>query len=231
MKKSFTLLELVFVVVVIGILSAIIIPSTRSDNLREAAIQVVSHIRYTQHLAMIDDKFDTNPASKWYKKRWQIQFANTVGSGNSWSYMIYSDSLGDSTGTPDVNEHAKNPLNPAKFLTGGYSAGNIAYDDSMGRDTAELNLGKKYSITDVDFSAGCEIASSRQRIFFDYLGRPFYGSPHLQTKPYHNETNVKKLNSDCKILLCTHFPCTSATSNEKVTIVIEPETGYAYIDG
>jgi hypothetical protein len=198
--------------------------------LREAAIQVVSHIRYTQHLAMIDDKFDTSD-SNWYKNRWQIQFANTVGSGNSWSYMIYSDSLGGSTGTPDINEHAKNPMNPAKFLTGGYSAGNIAYNDSMGRDTSELNLGRKYSIADVDFTDGCSIASDKQRIFFDYLGRPFYGGPHLQTKPYHNETNVKKLNSDCKILLCAHSPCISASSNEKITIVIEPETGYTYIGG
>ncbi len=230
MKKSFTLLELVFVVVVIGVLSAIIIPSTRSDNLREAAIQVVSHIRYTQHLAMIDDKLDTSD-SNWYKNRWQIQFSNTVGSGNSWSYMIYSDSLGNSTGTPDVNEHAKNPLNPSKYLTGGYSAGNIAYNDPQKRDTKELNIGKKYEIVDVDFSAGCEVASTRQRIFFDNLGRPFYGGPHLQIKPYHNETNVKKLSSNCNIALCTHSPCSSALNSEKLTIVIEPETGYTYISG
>lgn len=38
-------------------------------------------------------------------------------------------------------------------------------------------------------------------------------------------------NSACKILLCTYSPCTSASSSEKITIVIEPETGYAYIDG
>ena len=59
MKKAFTMLELVFVLVVIGILAAVMIPNMQSTALREAAIQVVSHIRYTQHLAMIDDKFDT----------------------------------------------------------------------------------------------------------------------------------------------------------------------------
>ena len=83
MRKAFTLLELVFVLVVIGILAAVIIPSTRTNPVREAAIQLVSHIRYTQHLAMVDDKFDIANAT-WYKDRWLISFV-----GNQ--YSIVSD--------------------------------------------------------------------------------------------------------------------------------------------
>ena len=60
MKKAFTMLELVFVIVVIGILAAAIIPSTRTNPAQEAAIQLLSDIRYTQHLAMIDDKYGQN---------------------------------------------------------------------------------------------------------------------------------------------------------------------------
>ena len=56
-KKAFTMLELVFVIVVSGILAATFIPRFDRDNLQEAADQVISHIRYTQHLAMVDDKF------------------------------------------------------------------------------------------------------------------------------------------------------------------------------
>lgn len=81
MKKAFTLLELVFVIVVIGILAAVIIPNTRTNPVREAAIQLVSHIRYTQHLAMVDDKFDATN-NNWYKNRWQIVFA-----GNEYSIV------------------------------------------------------------------------------------------------------------------------------------------------
>ena len=73
MKRAFTLLELVFVIVVVGVLAAVIIPSTKTNPVREAAIQLVSHIRYTQHLAMVDDKFDATN-NNWYKNRWQIHF-------------------------------------------------------------------------------------------------------------------------------------------------------------
>ncbi|MBS4067289.1 MAG: type II secretion system protein [Sulfurimonas sp.] len=224
MKKAFTMMELVFVIVVIGILAAVVMPRTGSNRLNEAAIQVVSHIRYTQHLAMIDDKFDTNPTSEWYKKRWQIFFSNTEdGSNNLWAYSIFSDGAGGSTGNPDVSELAVNPLNTSKLLTGGYS-GTVQYNDLQGRNTKELLIGEKYSIVNVDFTEGCSIASNKQRIFFDNLGRPFYGSPHLQTKPYHNEINVKKLNSNCKITLTDN-------TGKDINISIEPETGYTYIGG
>ena len=79
MKKAFTMIELVFVIVVIGILAAIIIPSTRTNPVQEAAIDLVSKIRYTQHLAMVDDKYDRANAN-WFKENWQIEFdtgANT----------------------------------------------------------------------------------------------------------------------------------------------------------
>ncbi|WP_300367295.1 prepilin-type N-terminal cleavage/methylation domain-containing protein, partial [Hydrogenimonas sp.] len=51
-KNAFTMLELIIVIVVVGILSAIMIPRFSDDKLREAADQIMSHIRYTQHLAM-----------------------------------------------------------------------------------------------------------------------------------------------------------------------------------
>ena len=78
MKRAFTLLELVFVIVVIGILAALILPRTKTNPVQEAAIDLVSKIRYTQHLAMVDDKYNIN--GTWYKTRWQIQF-----NGNTYS--------------------------------------------------------------------------------------------------------------------------------------------------
>lgn len=83
MKKGFTLLELVFVIVVIGILAAVVIPRTRTNPVQEGAIQLLADIRYTQHLALMDDKFDAADAG-WYKNRWQIKF-----NGNT--YSIVSD--------------------------------------------------------------------------------------------------------------------------------------------
>ena len=213
MKKAFTLLELIFVIVVIGILAAVIVPNTHRSPLREAAVQLVSHIRYTQHLAMIDDKFDSADAN-WYKKRWQMKFSNVNGSDNLWAYAIFSDANAD--GNPNASETAANPMDTSRKLTGGYS-GTIEYGDVDA--TNKLNLGHKYSITNISMTGGCNITNNgKKRIFFDHLGRPIAGSLSAMTGPY---TGITLVQSTCNIIL------NSAEGN--VTIAIEPETGYAHI--
>lgn len=222
MKKAFTMMELVFVIVVIGILAAVIIPRTGSNKLREAAEQVVSHIRYTQHLAMVDDKFDANDA-QWYKDRWQIFFANTEGSNNRWSYSIFSDSTGASTGNPDINELAINPLDRSKYLTGGYSVGTVAFDDATA--TRELNIGTKYGITNVNFSANC--TTNSLRIAFDHQGRPLFDGSHLLDDAYRNGVNSLLIQNDVN-----GDPCIITMTNSEgatIDIAIEPESGYARI--
>ena len=226
MKKAFTLLELVFVIVVMGIIAAAVIPRTSSNALQEAAIQVVSHIRYTQHLAMVDDKFDSSDPT-WYKDRWQLKFSNISGTDNRWGYAIFSDYT-NKDGNPNENEIAINPLQREKRLTGGYS-GLIEYGDS--KATEELNLGHKYNINDIDFS-GCAIANDdgKKRIFFDNLGRPFTDNPELLVNT-HVDSSGKNLllTGQCQIELCDVIDCSTATSTQKVVISIEPETGYACI--
>lgn len=219
MKKAFTMLELVFVIVVIGILAAVVIPRIGSNKLQEAAIQVVSHIRYTQHLAQVDDRFNSAD-SEWYKDRWQIFFASTAGSNNQWAYSIFSDNAGASTGNPDVSETAKNPLDSSKYLTGGYSA--IPFDDS--RATFELNIGRKYGVTGVDFSANCKV--NGLRIAFDHVGRPLYDGPHLLDDSYRDGGSSRLIQYDAG-----GDPCiiTMTSSEGSVEIAIEPETGYAHI--
>lgn len=105
MKKAFTMIELIFVIVVIGILAAVIMPRTGSNKLHEAATQVLSHIRYTQHLAMVDDKFDPNDAT-WYREKWQIRFRRNSGASG---YVIFSDSI-VTQGNVNNGERAIDPL-------------------------------------------------------------------------------------------------------------------------
>jgi prepilin-type N-terminal cleavage/methylation domain-containing protein len=214
MKKAFTLLELIFVIVVIGILAAVIVPNTHRSPLREAAVQLISHIRYTQHLAMVDDKFDSADAN-WYKKRWQMKFSKVGGSDNLWAYAIFSDANAD--GNPNASETAANPMNTAKKLTGGYS-GTIEYGDVDA--TNKLNLGHKYGITNIYMTGGCNITNDgKKRISFDHLGRPIAGSLTTGvTGPYIGITLVQ---STCKVVL--------NSSEGNVTIAIEPETGYVHI--
>lgn len=130
MKKAFTMIELVFVIVVIGILAATIIPNTQTNPAPEAAIKLVSSIRYTQHLALVDDKFEQS--GHWYQNRWQLVFS---GSGNN-LYSIVSDK---------GNTYAKDPLNPQEdiddvelkgvtlTLSGGCADKTIISFDNMGR--------------------------------------------------------------------------------------------------
>ena len=70
------MIELIIVIVIAGILAAVMIPRLERDNLREAANQVVRHIQYTQHLAMVDDVYDASNSS-WYQDRWSINLCST----------------------------------------------------------------------------------------------------------------------------------------------------------
>jgi len=227
MKKAFTMLELIFVIVVAGILAAMIIPSTRTNPLQEAAIQVLSHIRYTQHLAMVDDKYDASNLDsagdpKWYKERWQIIFSSNTNSGSEMGYTIFTDTSGDSTGHPNEAEIALNPSNSNQRMTGGYTGDiNLDIDNAAYVGVDKLNIGRKYSIDSVVFSNSCDGSNgASKRISFDHLGRPLQGDISATNSAY--ESNYL-ITASCVITL-TH------SSGDDLNITIEPETGYAKID-
>ena len=212
-KPAFTMLELVFVIVAIGILSAVFIPRFGQNKLSEAANQLISHIRYTQHLALMDDKFDATDGS-WYKKRWQIVFSTADANANNQpSYSIFSDK--DADGTIDANELALNPIDKTKYLTGGVAGFNIT-NMSTFLGTKELNLGTKYKIATLTLSASC--SNDGTTIAFDHLGRPLkgplvgYGSPY----PTNDLISVP-----CDIKMTSSYGT--------ATIRIEPETGYVHL--
>ena len=77
------MLELVFVIIVVGIIAVTLVPKMQDRPLYQATLDLVSQIRYAQHLALVDDKLDKNDV-EWFKKRWQIRF-----DGNK--YSIVSD--------------------------------------------------------------------------------------------------------------------------------------------
>mgnify|MGYP002635573058 CR=1 FL=1 len=216
MKKAFTMIELVFVIVVIGILAAVIIPRSRTNPLYEAATQLVSHIRYTQHLAMVDDKFDSTTGSEWYMKRWQILFSNA---NSTLSYIIFSDYYnkdGNPNASSAYSEVAKDPSNSGKYLIGTeYSS---FFSDSSDSLNKKLDLKNSYGITNVDLSSECTYSTS-QKIAFDHLGRPLKGALNTYASAYPASTRM--ISSRCRITL--------SNSDGNVTIAIEPETGYAHI--
>ncbi len=253
MKKAFTLVELVIVLVVAGILMAMAIPRTQRDNIYDAANQLIAHIRYTQHLAMQDNRFNPSDA-QWFKGIWQIQFVQNITAGgrckksipNAWAYHIYSDRP-TYTGNPDIAELARNPEDPNIYLSGGFN-NTICVDSSENpgnvQTTSDMRLGETYNIQNIAFSNTCTTGGKNpsRRIGFDNTGRPLFGAIHNFTSPYGTNARNRLVLNTCAISLCTTDtcdPCTvnannvvtcpaPANPNERVNIAIEPESGYTH---
>lgn len=175
MKKAFTMIELIFVIVVIGILAAVIMPRSGSNKLQEAAIQVLSHIRYTQHLAMVDDKFNENNAT-WYESLWRIRFYQNTG---TWYYTVFNDK--DQNGNCDTaagkEEVAIDPLSKINM--------NISNNNN------NMDLTTKFGITNI--ASTCD--SGFLDTFFDNLGRPYFHSVSAGANPPYSNL----LMQDCNI--------------------------------
>ena len=152
------MLELVFVIVIIGIISAMVIPRMDRDSLFEAADQTLKHIKYTQHLAMTQDVYDDTLAN-WFRRRWEIQFFTCGG------YAVHSDTNMNNSANAARNESAVDPQT-GKFL---YTTATCTMP-AANTDYERVNLAGYFGITDIGFSAGC---AGNQQISFDTLGRPY----------------------------------------------------------
>lgn len=223
-KRAFTMIELVFVIVVVGILAAIMIPKLNRNASREAANQILTHIRYTQHLAMQDDKYENfvsdNPV-RWFRMRWGITFNKTSlqecsidePGVNSWKYSVFFDkSLSGNINSE--NEVANDIYKSGKLLSGGWRGISLEVCKKINK---ELNIEKRFGVTLVEFKDGC---SGMQTINFDEMGRPMRVVSTTSggaKRPYD-----RLLKKDCSITI------TDKRGNQ-TTIIIEKESGFASI--
>jgi len=206
-KNAFTMLELVFVIVVIGILAALAIPRFDRDLRQGAKDNLLSAIRHTQALALVDNK--TNPAeANWQRAFWQIRFSNPSTPNNEWVYSIGSNM--DYATSLDKNESAIDPVN-GKYM---YS-GDASPADSD--ESPNIFLTKKYGIDTVTFNdCSGSSGSTAKHIAFDNLGR-------LHRGVFGGENNYRTLvtNEDCIIT----FGFISEGISD-LNITISQQTGY-----
>ena len=210
------MIELVFAIVVLGILAAMALPRLERDTRQEAGDNVLSAIRYTQHLALMDNKIDNNNpagAKNWHRAFWQIRFANN---GGEWQYIIASNNNYDAN-LNKATEAALDPVN-GKYIYA--SNANPATDESPNNF-----LTQKYGVKTVDFTACTGRTGSAaggpgagvRHIAFDYLGRlhrGVFGATNNMSTLMHADCTIKFVFQD---------------GSDDLFILIRKDTGYANI--
>ncbi|MGD9717505.1 MAG: Tfp pilus assembly protein FimT/FimU [Sulfuricurvum sp.] len=201
MKRSaFSLLELIFVIVVIGILAALSIPNMNYSPIQQLGEQVASHIRYTQHLAMSDDKYDPTDET-WYREKWQIRFRRLM---NENGYVVFSDA--DQNRNTDTAEIAIDPLSGER-MNGfdRFEAGNLTASYGI--------LGTNLGVEQSCFTADNTLVTANEGVFaFDHLGRPYSGVSNAGSDDQY------RLAADCNLTL------TDVNGNRAI-ITVRAETG------
>jgi len=223
MKKSFSLIELIIVILIVSILYSSISFSLVDTSLNQVADQLISHINYTRHLAIKDNKMqyypinnskiEMNRSKYWFKQWWQLRIGKN---SNDYFYEIFSDSpystsnIFNKIGGP-VSEYAIDPYN---YL---YMAGNYKV-----KPDKELNL-SYYNIKIVKFNDKT-LKSGSIRLIFDNYGNLYVSEGDKgdagDINPYNKDKRVPLLKKS-KIILCQDNDC-----NKEIKICLSPRIGY-----
>jgi len=201
-KKSFSLLELLFIIVIIAIVSLSFFPKNIKNDLNLAASKIIIHLKNTRFQAMIDNKFNHDDEF-WFRERWTLKFQNCQKSIGGLYYVVYSDT--NHGGHINKGETLKDPLTQ-KWLYSNYDC------EASSNESKDILLTKEYGVTKVNIS--CNNTSTIGQLSFGYDGQVYtkLGTKSIDTYKY-------LLKETCNISLYDK-------SNNKVTISIEPNTGY-----
>lgn len=227
-RNAFTMIELVFAIVVIGILASLAMPRIERDLISEASTNILSDIRYTQHMALMENKQQAMRANanRWQQRWWKIMFDTCTQANNTRFYMIGSDDNANGNGVFARNEAANDPTNGLPmFWTNGTNCDN----GGDGTVSDRIFITDKYGITNVTFKDVAPIGRGRSctgasHIGFDYLGRPHQGFGASTIPDYRSY-----LSQDCDITFTMSTDADGDGANDTFTIRITAETGYAFI--
>lgn len=199
-KPSFTLIELLLVIIVVGLISTIPLINKETYTLEQAAKQIKLHIETTQLNSLKNDSF-TYDDVEYYKEWWKIKFMRCKNNSGLY-YVVYSDK--DRNGYIKREECALDPLTKTKLYSNNDC---IATDD----ESKIVLLTELYNIDKVDIS--CNNTSSIGEIVFDYKGRAHSKISDDEKRIYKNLLDEK-----CTISLYSR-------DLKSISLEIEPQTG------
>jgi len=215
MKSSFTLLELIVVIILIGILSFSINISIPDDRLQLATDSIKKYLNYTHSLALKDDKYLPFPENNttlekdrskyWFRRFWQFR----MGKSNScYFFEIYSDDNLNGDASP-VSEFAKDPLDN-KYIAGNYHTSTAVKDANLcnfGIDSVKFTIGNQTF----------DVKDKSLHIYFDNYGNVYVSKNNNNSTNIFN--NMKLLTSNLEINL---------THNNKSKIITITPSGFIF---
>jgi type II secretory pathway pseudopilin PulG len=248
-KQSFTLIELIVVLIVIAILVIKSNFTLSNTSLNQAADQVMNHINFTRELALKDNKFQYYPINNsvtelnrtkyWFKQWWQIRFTYyTKDEKTYYFYEIFSDLPYNSThnfskvgNLPNKKEawektYAKNPVNNLYLV--GKNQENSGDNKFPEISDKKLNLTQSYDIKKVEINGySIDSSSGIKRFIFDNYGNVYIDEGTAgdagDINPYDKDERIPLI-AIAKISLCKDDNC-----NKKIDICITPKVGFAYL--
>jgi prepilin-type N-terminal cleavage/methylation domain-containing protein len=221
-RNAFTMIELLLVVTLIAIIASYSMPRLKRDTRSEAINHMLSMIRYTQNLALHDSKHSISN-TKWQRSFWRFQLYFCKGSKDMF-YLIGTDN--DLSGKVNyTSEAAVDPSNNKPlFWTTAKTCPKNSADALTNQVSPNIFISQKYGIKKVTFNS-CNIrkngsaTSSAKHIGFDNFGRPLKSYTQSLYPNYWGHTV-----GNCTI----KFEFKDSTI-KAFTIVVPPESGYAYL--
>ncbi len=204
MKKSFSLIELIFVIFILTLIGSYINIKFQDNKLNDAANRLVLYLKETRYQSLIDNKYKSND-ELWHKKRWTLKFFRCNKNVGGIYYSIYSDT--NETGHPSFEEALNDPLTNKKI----YSTNKCKIINNRSK---YVLLTKEYNIKDVEVS--CNSTTSLGQISFGNNGKVY-----SKLSSYENEYNKYEIKNSCSIKLISQ-------ENVVKEIILEPNSGYVY---
>lgn len=203
MKKSFSILELIIVISLLGFLYTQFLPKNKIDYLDEVTNRLSLYLSEVRYKALINDKFDLND-NRWYKKRWTLKFFRCSNEEDGIYYSIYSDY--NESGTPGADDSLKDPLTQKNI----YSSNQCKENN---KNSKYVLLTKNFEIKDVKIS--CNETTSLGQLSFGSDGKIY-----SKLSANENEASKYEIAQPCSIKFISK-------ENKSKEIILFPMTGYA----